>query len=64
MKLIGTFTEEQCQRREDKAECERVKEESGGELRYFVPKFRKRKGQTVMEVYAMTTDEYAKSNAI
>lgn len=62
MKLIGTFTEEQVKAGEDKAA--KAKAEAGGELRYFVPKFRRRKGRTVMELYGMTTKEYMESPCI
>ena len=60
MKLVGTFTEEQCRRKEDKAECERVERESNGVLKYFTTKFRRRKGKDCLEVYAMSLDEYLK----
>ena len=64
MMLIGTFTEAQLSANEDKAACERVKAETGGRIKYFFPKFRHRKGKTVMELYGMTTDEYVNSNII
>lgn len=64
MKLIGTFTEAQVRAKEDKAAKEKAESENGGEIRYFVPKFKRRKGQTVMELYGMTTKEYMESPCI
>lgn len=62
--LIGTFTEAQLSAKEDKAACERVEAETGGRIKYFTPKFRRRKGKTIMELYGMTTDEYVNGNII
>lgn len=64
MKLIGTFTEAQVRAGEDKEAKHRAENESGGAIRFFVPKFKRRKGQTVMEVYGMTLNEYSTCNLI
>ena len=64
MKLIGKFTEAQCANREDKLARKKAYEESGGKIRYFFPKSRKRKGQYIMEVWGMTSEEYANSDII
>lgn len=64
MILVGRFTEAQVMAGEDKAACERVEKETSGRIHYFTPKFRRRKGSTIMEVYGMTTDEYYKNNVI
>ena len=64
MILIGKFTEAQCAAKEDKLACEKAKKDSGGAIRYFDAKLRKRKGAYILEVYGMTLDEYANSNVI
>lgn len=64
MTLVGTFTEEQVRKGEDKSERDRVERESGGVLRYFIAKFRRVKGVIVMSVYAMSIDEYKNSKYI
>ena len=64
MKLIGTFTEAQLEAGEDKAACKKTERESGGAIRYFIPKFRRRNGKTIKELYGMTIEEYCNSSVI
>lgn len=64
MILIGKFTEAQLAAGEDKAACEKAKSDSGGRIKYFIPKFRRRNGKTVMELYGMDTNEYCNSSLI
>lgn len=62
MILIGKFTEVQVKAGKDKAACKKAEEESGGKIKYFMPKFRKFRGVQIMEIYGMDLNEYTKSN--
>lgn len=64
MKLVGKFTEIQCEKGEDREACAKVEKESNGSLRYFISKLRRRKGKEYLEVWAMTLDEYSRSSEL
>ena len=64
MILIGKFTEAQLAAGEDKAACARARAEHGDMAKYVVPKFRRRNGKTVMELYGMDTNEYCNSSFV
>lgn len=58
MKLIGTYSEEDFFAKKNKVDEANAEKEG---IKYFFPKFRRRRGKTVVEIYGMTTEEYVKS---
>lgn len=61
MTLIGTYSEADFFAKKNKAD--EAKAEAKG-IKYFFPKFKRRRGKTIIELYGMTTEEYMKSGLL